>query len=223
MIPPVAMEPLLQVSLLTLKVSGSASALAAAFGLPMGAAFAIAPTRVRNLLSPVLTAFMGLPPVVVGLAVYVLLSREGPFGSLGLLYTPSAMIIAQSLLVLPIVAALTKEHVEGFLLTNGEQLRSMGASGLRLVITALFQVRFALTTVVLAGAGRAFAEVGAVFMVGGNIDGDTRVLTTMIATLTGTGQLSLALSFGTFLLCIVLGINIVAFAVRRYASARFGV
>lgn len=217
------MDPLLQVTLLTLEVSGSATIAAALIGLPTGAAIAAAPVRVRSMLSPVLSAMMGLPPVVVGLAVYLLLSRQGPLGSLGLLYTPRGMIIAQSLLVLPVVAALTREHVEGFLSSNGEQLRSMGATGWRLVASALFQVRFALSTAVLAGAGRAFAEVGAVFMVGGNIDGETRVLTTTIATQTGTGQLDLALWFGALLLCVVLGINVIAFAVRRYASSRFGV
>ncbi len=215
-------EPLLEVTLLTLRVSLSATLIATLIGLPAGAFLAAASKRVRAFATPILSALMGLPPVVVGLGVYLLLSRSGPLGGLGVLYTPTAMVIAQSLLVIPIVTVLTKEHVEEFLLANAEQLRSMGARNLGIIFTALFQVRFTLTTVVLAGAGRAFAEVGAVLMVGGNIEGETRVLTTTIATETGKGELTLALWFGGLLMVIVLAANLAATMLRRRASRRYG-
>ncbi len=207
---------------LSLAVSLSAVALAALVGLPLGAALAVGRFRGRQGVIVVLNALMGLPPVVVGLAIYLLLSRAGPLGELGLLFTPGAMIIAQTVLVLPIIAALTRQAVEDAWREYEEQLRSLGVDDLRAALTVLWDIRFSLVTAVLAGLGRASAEVGAVMIVGGNIDGVTRVMTTAIALETSKGDLPLALGLGLVLIAIVLALNAGAHLIRQAAERRHG-
>jgi tungstate transport system permease protein len=170
----------------------------------------------------VLNALMGLPPVVVGLFIYLLLSRAGPLGELGLLFTPQAMVIAQTVLVLPIIAALARQSVEDAWREYEEQLRSLGADGWGGALTVLWDIRFSLLTAVLAGLGRASAEVGAVMIVGGNIDGVTRVMTTTIALETSKGDLPLALGLGIVLIAIVLALNAAAHMVKEAAQRRYG-
>src|SRR5688572_2667378 len=173
--PGILLDPgLWQIVALSLQVSLSAVFLAMAIGLPLGAAIAVGRFPGRGAIVVVLNALMGLPPVVVGLAVYLLLSRAGPLGELGLLFTPGAMIFAQTLLILPIAAALCRQAVEDGWREYEEQLRSLGVEGLPAALTVLWDIRFSLVTAVLAGLGRASAEVGAVMIVGGNIDGVTR-------------------------------------------------
>jgi tungstate transport system permease protein len=159
---------------------------------------------------------------VVGLAVYLLLSRAGPLGPLGLLFTPGAMVIAQTLLILPIIAALSRQAVEDAWREYEEQLRSLGVDGIRASLTLLWDIRFSLLTALLAGLGRAAAEVGAVMIVGGNIDGVTRVMTTAIALETSKGDLPLALGLGVILIAIVLFLNAAAFLVKEAAQRRYG-
>jgi tungstate transport system permease protein len=207
---------------LSLAVSLSAVAIATVLGLPLGAALAVARFPGRKAIIVLLNAFMGLPPVVVGLAVYLLLSRAGPLGSLGLLFTPMAMVIAQTLLILPIIAALCRQAVEDAWREYEEQLRSLGAEGLGAALTVLWDIRFSLFTAVLAGLGRASAEVGAVMIVGGNIDGVTRVMTTAIALETSKGDLPLALGLGIVLMAIVLALNAAAYLVKEAAQRRYG-
>ena len=213
---------LLEIVALSLRVSLSAVALAAALGLPLGAGVAVGRFPGRRALVVLLNALMGLPPVVVGLLVYLLLSRAGPLGALGLLFTPGAMIIAQTILVLPIMAALCRQAVEDAWVDYEEQLRSLGASRWRAALTLVWDIRFSLLTTVLAGLGRALAEVGAVIIVGGNIDGVTRVMTTTIALETSKGDLSLALSLGFVLIALVLALNAAAYVVKEAAQRRFG-
>jgi len=165
---------------------------------------------------------MGLPPVVVGLIVYLLLSRAGPLGSLGLLFTPAAMVIAQTILILPIIAALTRQTVEDAWREYQEQLHSLGARGFTAALTLVWDIRFSLITAVLAGLGRASAEVGAVMIVGGNIAGVTRVMTTAIALETSKGDLALALGLGLILLTLVLLLNAGAYALKEMAQHRYG-
>ena len=207
---------------LSLAVSLSAVVLATLIGMPLGAAIAVGRFRGREALIVVLNALMGLPPVVVGLFIYLLLSRAGPLGPLGLLFTPAAMIIAQTVLVLPIIAALTRQSVEDAWREYEEQLRSLGVHGWRGALTVLWDIRFSLLTAVLAGLGRASAEVGAVMIVGGNIDGMTRVMTTTIALETSKGDLPLALGLGAVLLAIVLALNAAAHVIKEAAQRRFG-
>jgi tungstate transport system permease protein len=207
---------------LSLAVSLSAVALATLLGLPLGAALAVGRFRGRQAVIVVLNALMGLPPVVVGLFVYLLLSRAGPLGELGLLFTPSAMVIAQTILVLPIIAALARQAVEDAWREYEEQLRSLGVDGLRGALTVLWDIRFSLLTAVLAGLGRASAEVGAVMIVGGNIDGVTRVMTTTIALETSKGDLPLALGLGIVLMVIVLALNAAAHLIKEAAQRRHG-
>jgi tungstate transport system permease protein len=207
---------------LSLRVSLSAVALATLVGLPLGAAIAVGRFPGRSAVIVLLNALMGLPPVVVGLAVYLLLSRAGPLGALGLLFTPGAMVLAQTVLILPIIAALTRQAVEDAWREYEEQLRSLGVHGLRAALTVLWDVRFSLVTAVLAGLGRASAEVGAVMIVGGNIDGVTRVMTTAIALETSKGDLPLALELGAVLIGIVLLLNAAAFLVKEAAQRRYG-
>ncbi|MGH8706414.1 MAG: ABC transporter permease [Burkholderiales bacterium] len=208
--------------LLSLEVSLSAVALATLLGLPLGAALAVGRVPGRRALIVLLNALMGLPPVVVGLLVYLLLSRAGPLGDLGLLFTPAAMVIAQTILVLPIIAALCRQAVEDAWVEYEEQLRSLGATGLRAALTLVWDIRFSLVTTVLAGLGRAAAEVGAVMIVGGNIDGVTRVMTTTIALETSKGDLPLALSLGFVLLTLVIALNAAAYLVKDAAQRRYG-
>ena len=207
---------------LSLRVSLSAVAIASAVGLPLGALIAVSRFPARRTTIVLLNALMGLPPVVVGLLVYLLLSRAGPLGALGLLFTPSAMVIAQAILITPIVAALTRQVVEDAWVEYREQLRSLGESRLGAVATLLWDLRFSLVTIVLAGFGRAAAEVGAVIIVGGNIDGVTRVMTTAIALETSKGDLPLALGLGLILVTIVVALNAAAYLVRETAQRRYG-
>jgi tungstate transport system permease protein len=213
---------LVEIVLLSLRVSLTAVLVACAIGLPFGAAVAVSRFPGRRALIVVLNALMGLPPVVVGLVVYLLLSRAGPLGAAGLLFTPSAMIIAQAILIVPIVAALSRQVVEDAWLEYREQLRSLGESRFGAAITLLWDLRFSLVTIVLAGFGRAAAEVGAVMIVGGNIDGVTRVMTTAIALETSKGDLPLALGLGAILLTIVLALNGAAYMVKETAQRRYG-
>ena len=169
-----------------------------------------------------LNAFMGLPPVVVGLVVYLLLSRAGPLGDLGILFTPAAMILAQTVLVLPIIAALTRQAIEDAWREYEEQLRSLGVTPGHAALTLLWDCRFSLLTAILAGFGRAIAEVGAVMMVGGNIDSVTRVMTTAIALETSKGDLPLALGLGAILLLLVLALNALVLTIRDFAERRYG-
>ncbi|MEX2241624.1 MAG: ABC transporter permease [Burkholderiales bacterium] len=207
---------------LSLAVSLSAVVFATLLGLPLGAAIAVGRFRGRQAVIVVLNALMGLPPVVVGLFVYLLLSRAGPLGELGLLFTPPAMVIAQTILIVPIIAALARQAVEDAWREYEEQLRSLGVQGLRGALTVLWDIRFSLLTAVLAGLGRASAEVGAVMIVGGNIDGVTRVMTTTIALETSKGDLPLALGLGMVLIAIVLALNAAAQMIRDAAQRRYG-
>ncbi|HSU77872.1 MAG TPA: ABC transporter permease [Burkholderiales bacterium] len=211
-----------QIVALSLEVSLSAVGLAALAGLPLGAALAVARFPGRHALIVLLNALMGLPPVVVGLAIYLLLSRAGPLGALGLLFTPGAMVIAQTVLILPIIAALSRQAVEDAWREYEEQLRSLGARGMHAALTVLWDIRFSLLTVILAGLGRAAAEVGAVIIVGGNIDGVTRVMTTAIALETSKGDLPLALGLGVVLIAVVIAVNAAAFLVKEAAQRRYG-
>jgi tungstate transport system permease protein len=198
---------LAQIVLLSLEISLSAVALAAVLAMPLGAALALFRFPGRGALVVLLNACMGLPPVVVGLFVYLMLSRAGPLGELGLLFTPTAMVIAQAILVTPIIAALTRQTVEDLYAEYREQLRSLGVGPLRAIPTLLWDGRFSLLTALLAGFGRAAAEVGAVIIVGGNINHVTRVMTTTIALETSKGYLGLALGLGFVLLLIVVAVN----------------
>ena len=213
---------LLDIVLLSLRVSLTAVAISCILGLPVGAAIAVSRFPGRRGLIVVLNALMGLPPVVVGLAVYLLLSRAGPLGALGLLFTPTAMVIAQTILITPIVAALSRQVVEDAWDEYREQLRSLGEKRFGAAVTLLWDLRFSLVTIVLAGFGRAAAEVGAVIIVGGNIDGVTRVMTTAIALETSKGDLPLALGLGIILLTIVLALNAAAYVVKETAQRRYG-
>jgi tungstate transport system permease protein len=207
---------------LSLAVSLTATLISAAIGLPLGAAIAIGRFPGREPLIVVLNAAMGLPPVVIGLFVYLLLSRAGPLGELGLLFTPPAMVIAQTVLIVPIVAALTRQFIEDAWIEYREQLASLRSSWLQSTATLLWDTRWSLATVLLAGFGRAAAEVGAVMIVGGNIDGVTRVMTTAIALETSKGDLPLALGLGLVLITLVMALNIGAHVTRHYARLRFG-
>jgi len=213
---------LLEIVALSLEVSLSAVAIATVLALPSGAAIAVMQFRGRRVIVVLLNALMGLPPVVVGLIVYLLLSRAGPLGSLGLLFTPAAMVIAQTILILPIIAALTRQTVEDAWREYQEQLHSLGARGFTAALTLVWDIRFSLITAVLAGLGRASAEVGAVMIVGGNIAGVTRVMTTAIALETSKGDLALALGLGLILLTLVLLLNAGAYALKEMAQHRYG-
>ena len=209
---------LLQIVSLSLGVSLAAVALALLIGLPVGALLGLARFPGRNALVVLASALMGLPPVVAGLVVYLVLSRSGPLGSLGLLFTPAAMVVAQTVLVLPIVISLTRQTVEDLWTEYEDHLRSLGSSQLRAIPTLLWDGRFSLLTAVLAGFGRASAEVGAVIIVGGNIAGVTRTMTTAIALETSRGDLPLALGLGMILLSITLVLNAGALAAGRLAQ-----
>ena len=213
---------LMEIVVLSLQVSLSAVLIASIVGLPLGAALAVSRFPGRRTLIVVTNALMGLPPVVVGLLVYLLLSRAGPLGDLGLLFTPQAMVIAQSLLVLPIIVALTRQAAEDAWADYHDLLRSLGAGPARSAATLLWDIRFSLVTTVLAGFGRAAAEVGAVMIVGGNIDGVTRVMTTAIALETSKGDLPLALGLGAILIGIVVAVNAVAFLLKDAAARHYG-
>lgn len=206
---------------LSLQVSLAAVLVASVLGLPIGAALAVGRFPGRRMLIVASNALMGLPPVVVGLAVYLLLSRAGPLGELGLLFTPAAMTIAQAVLILPIIAALSRQVIEDAWAEYREQLLSLGCSTTRSAFTLIRDTRYSLVTVILAGLGRACAEVGAVMIVGGNIDGVTRVMTTAIALETSKGDLPLALALGLILVTLVLGLNAAAYLVKEAAARRY--
>jgi tungstate transport system permease protein len=213
---------LVEIVALSLEVSVAAVAIAAVIGFPLGAALAVGRFRGRQSIIVLLNALMGLPPVVVGLVVYLLLSRAGPLGEFGILFTPGAMVIAQAVLVTPIIAALSRQTIEDAWYEYQEQLRSLGATRLAAALTLLWDTRFSLVTVMLAGFGRAAAEVGAVMIVGGNIDGVTRVMTTAIALETSKGDLPLALGLGIILVGLVIVVNAAANLVREAALRRYG-
>ena len=209
---------LLEIVLLSLRVSLTATALACLVGLPIGALVAIARFPGRNAVLILMNALMGLPPVVVGLLVYLHLSRSGPLGFLGLLYTPTAMIIAQTILIAPIVAALSRQVLDDLHVEYAEPFRSLCLTRWQTMQALLWDARYSLLTVGLAGFGRAVAEVGAVIIVGGNIDHLTRVMTTAIALETSKGELALALALGIILLVIALGVNAAVQSVRLTAA-----
>ena len=207
---------------LSLEVSLASAALACALGLPLGTLVAVRRFPGRRAAIVTLNALLGLPSVVVGLVVYLMLSRAGPLGELGILFTPTAIVVAQTLLVLPIVAALARQFAEDAWREYREQLTSLGVTPARAVPTLLWDLRLGLLTVALAGFGRAASEVGAVMIVGGNIDGVTRVMTTAIALETSKGDLPLALALGLVLLAVVLALNAAAFALREWSARHHG-
>jgi tungstate transport system permease protein len=209
---------LIEIIGLSLKVTLTAVAIATLIGFALGGVLAVYRFPGRSAVAALLNALMGLPPVVAGLIVYLLLSNAGPLGVLQLLYTPQAMIIAQVILVTPIVAALTRQACEDLLEEYRDQLRSLGASSAEVVTTLLWDGRYRLITAVLAGFGRAIAEVGAVMIVGGNIDHVTRTMTTAIALETSKGNIALALALGMILLAIALIVNVALMGIKRLAS-----
>jgi tungstate transport system permease protein len=213
---------LLEIVGLSLQVSVSAVICAAVLGLPLGALIAVYRFPGREMLIVLLNALMGLPPVVAGLMIYLLLSRAGPLGELGLLFTPTAMVIAQTVLVAPIIAALTRQTIEDLHHEYDEQLRSLGLSKAAAIATLLWDGRYSLLTGLLAGFGRAIAEVGAVIIVGGNINHVTRVMTTTIALETSKGNLGLALGLGVILLTLAILVNAAVMSLRGVAARSHG-
>lgn len=207
---------------LSLTVSLSAVVLAAIVGLPLGAWLALISFPGRSAIVVLVNAFMGLPPVVAGLAVYLLLSRSGPLGNLGILFTPTAMIIAQAVLIVPIITALARQTLEDLWIEYRDELTAMDVGLLGRITTLLWEARFSLLTALLTGFGRAAAEVGAVMMVGGNIDGFTRTMTTAIALETSKGDLPLALGLGLILVVIVLAINAAAWSAKAWSERQAG-
>ena len=200
---------------LSLIVSLSAVLFASLIGLPVGALLALTRFRGREVAIVTLNAMMGLPPVVVGLAIFLALSRSGPLGAWGLLFTPQAMVIAQTVLVAPIIAAVTRQTIEDLWVEYRDEFAVMNVGPIRRITTLIWEARFSLVTALLAGFGRAAAEVGAIIIVGGNIDGFTRTMTTAIALETSKGDLPLAIGLGIVLIIIVIVINALAWGVRR--------
>jgi tungstate transport system permease protein len=207
---------------LSLAVSLCAVLCAALIGIPAGALLALSRFPGRTSLIVVVNAMMGLPPVVIGLAVFLALSRSGPLGFLGILFTPQAMIVAQTILVTPIIAALTRQKIEDLWAEYKDELTAMNVGPLARVATLVWEARFSLVTAMLAGFGRAAAEVGAVIIVGGNIDGFTRTMTTAIALETSKGNLSLAVGLGIVLMAIIIGVNAAAWMARRAGERLVG-
>jgi tungstate transport system permease protein len=207
---------------LSLGVSLAAVALAAAIGMPIGALLALTRFPGRSALVVLLNAMMGLPPVVVGLGLYLLLSRSGPLGALGILFTPTAMAVAQTTLILPIIAALTRQTIEDLWVEYRDELNAMNVGPFGRMTALLWDARFSLITALLAGFGRAAAEVGAVMIVGGNIDGFTRTMTTAVALETSKGNLPLAMGLGTILIVLVLAINAAAWGTRVWSQRLTG-
>lgn len=212
---------LLEIVFLSLRLSITAVCIALLIGLPFAAILALTEFPGRKALIIVVNVFMGLPPVVVGLFVFILLSRSGPLGVLGLLFTPTAMIIAQVILVVPIVTAISRQVLEELHGEYNELLTSLGASKFRQVTALLWDARFSLTTAGLAGFGRATSEVGAVMIVGGNIDHLTRVMTTAIALESRKGDLEMALALGIVLISLALSINLGAYLITETAKKRY--
>jgi tungstate transport system permease protein len=213
---------LVEIVLLSLRISLTAVVLATVIALPFGAAVALVRFPGRRAVIVLLNAAMGLPPVVVGLVVYLLLSRSGPLGSMGLLFTPTAMIIAQCILIIPIIAALTRQTISDLHEEYDEQLRSLGCNTMEEIGTLLWDGRFRLMTAVLAGFGRAIAEVGAVIIVGGNILHSTRIMTTTIALETSKGNLALALGLGIILVTLAASVNAAVMMIGDSANRRYG-
>jgi len=213
---------LVRIVVLSFEVSGTAVLIASALALPFGAWLALARFPGRSALIAVLNGMMGLPPVVIGLIVYLLLSRAGPLGPLGILFTPSAMVVAQAILIFPIIAALARQVLEDAWTEYREQITSLNATRWQAMQALLWDMRFTLLTSVLAGFGRAIAEVGAVMIVGGNIDGVTRVMTTAIALETSKGDLPLALALGMVLIALVVIINTAAQFTKNVAMKKYG-
>ena len=213
---------LIEIIVLSLRVSLTAMVVACVLGLPLGAILAVTRFPGRSTALVMINALMGLPPVVVGLIVYLHLSRAGPMGSFGLLYTPTAMIIAQVILIMPIIAALSRQVLEDLNTEYAEQFRSLSIPRKTAMVALIWDARYSLLTVALAGFGRAIAEVGAVIIVGGNIDHLTRVMTTAIALETSKGDLPLALALGLVLLAIAFAVNAAVMSLRlttrRYAN-----
>jgi tungstate transport system permease protein len=207
---------------LSLTVTVSATLLAALVAMPLGAAVALTQFPFRNLVIVILNGLMGLPPVVVGLMVFLILSRSGPLGELGILFTPTAMTVAQAFLVAPIIAALTRQLIEDLWAEYRDELTAMEVGPIGRVQTLLWDARFSLVTILLAGFGRAAAEVGTVMIVGGNIDGFTRVMTTTIALETSKGNLPLAIGLGIVLIALILAVNALAWSVRQWAERHAG-
>ena len=207
---------------LSLFVTLSATVLAALVGLPLGALVALTRFPARDAAIVALNGLMGLPPVVVGLLVFLALSRSGPLGALGLLFTPQAMIIAQAVLITPIIAALTRQVIEDLWAEYRDELTAMDVAPLGRVQALLWDARYSLLTILLAGFGRAAAEVGAVMIVGGNILGHTRVMTTTIALETSKGNLPLAIGLGIVLIAIIMIINALAWAARAWSERHAG-
>ncbi len=212
---------LINIIYLTLRVSISSVIIASLIALPIGSLIAISNFRNKKIIIVGLNALMGLPPVVVGLLIYLLFSRAGPLGELGILFTPEIMILAQTILVLPIICALTRQIIEDMWQEYKEQLISLGIRKFQATLTLLWDARFSLITVLLAGLGRALSEVGAVLIVGGNIDGVTRVMTTAITLETSKGDLSLALNLGLILIFIIFVLNAIIFIIKEITSGQF--
>jgi tungstate transport system permease protein len=213
---------LVAIIVLSLRVSLTAVVIAGALGLTLGAWIAVTRFPGRRVVIVVLNAAMGLPPVVVGLLVYLMLSRAGPLGPMGLLFTPTAMVIAQVILITPIITALARQIIEDAWREYEDQFRSLCIPVRSAALTLIWDTRFSLVTVLLAGLGRAMAEVGAVMIVGGNIDGVTRVMTTTIALETSKGDLPLAMALGILLLLLVLALNTLAYSVKEWSGRRYG-
>jgi len=207
---------------LSVKVSVSAVVFGALIGLPFGAWVAIGEFRGRTALTVFMNGMMGLPSVVVGIIVYLALSRSGPLGSFGLLFSPPAMVIAQTILVAPLIAALTRQMIEDAWRDYAQELRALGFSRWQSVLTLLYDCRYSLVVGVLAGLGRTMSEVGAVMIVGGNIAGFTRVMTTAIALETSKGDLALSIALGFVLIAVILALNALAYVLRQWAMRRFG-
>jgi tungstate transport system permease protein len=207
---------------LSLQVSGSAVVLGTLIGLPLGACLAIGNFPGKQSAAVLMSGLMGAPSVVVGVVVYLLLSRSGPLGEYGLLYTPGAMVFAQTLLVVPLMVAIARQVIEDAWQRYAEELRVMRFSWWQSVTTLLYDCRHSLVVAVLAGLGRAMSEVGAVMIVGGNIDRATRVMTTAIALETSKGDLPLAIALGLVLIVVILALNAVAFTLRAWAMRRYG-
>lgn len=212
----------MEIAWLSLRVSLSAVAIGLVVGAPLGALIAVRDFPGRGAAIGLLNSFMGLPPLIVGLVLYLMLSRSGPLGPLGILFTPGAMIAAQAVLATPLIAALTRQIVADSEAHLGEQLRSLGLSAWRRALVLIFDTRFSLVTAALAAFGRAISEIGAVLVVGGNIDGHTRTMTTAISLETQKGDLSLALALGLVLIGIVIAVNAMAAVLRGHAARAYG-
>lgn len=211
-----------QIVWLSIQVSATAVLIGTLIGLPLGACLAVGRYSGKEIAGVLINGFMGLPPVVVGVVVYLALSRSGPFGAFGLLYTPQAMIIAQVVLVVPLMAAISRQTIEDAWRTYEEELTALGFTWWGMVKVLLHDCRFSLMVAVLAGLGRAMSEVGAVMIVGGNIDRFTRVMTTTIALETSKGDLPLSIALGIVLMSVILLINGAAFVLRTWVMRRFG-